>query len=550
MRIITGDECGWIKEVIPEVSRPVEGSRKSVATDEGISRLEAPGVAPSRSNGVVSLSFVPSNPNDSMENQTTENEDIRTEFSMAALRRNGTVETWDCQMNQTTEETKTQRPKQPGTYRQRGSVANVFASFQKEETKQNQNVVPISMISSMKKQDTDGTQSSNNTNNPILACVDGMGRLSLVHPWKQAVVASYEPFSSRNIGFTKGDMVNTQVCTAMAMDHAGERVALGGRERPCTLLDMETGKAIWKAKNLPPDPQTLLQHPIWSTAVEFLSPEMNVGGSNQIIAVGTAYKEMMLYDVRMDATVPTRRPIWHSKEGSIVEHRVTAICEDTERKAMIVGDAAGYIHTVDLRRLGKEGAGRYNGPCGSVRALFKHPTLPILACVGLDRMLRTFDMTNRRKQLDCVYLKQRVNTMLFCHDDTWSPSDGSLPNIIEDNHVDTTMNFAEGDIEQDDDVRDYIDSDEENEGDRSGSDDDDDDDDDDDEGEYETDDSGQEAVVVEDENDDAEDDSGSSDDEEDESDESDDSSEEEEMPKQRSRKQEGGKTDSKKKQRR
>jgi ribosome biogenesis protein NSA1 len=276
-----------------------------------------------------------------------------------------------------------------------------------------------------------------------------------------------------------------------------------------------------------------------------LSPEMNVGGSNQIIAVGTAYKEMMLYDVRMDATVPTRRPIWHSKEGSIVEHRVTAICEDTERKAMIVGDAAGYIHTVDLRRLGKEGAGRYNGPCGSVRALFKHPTLPILACVGLDRMLRTFDMTNRRKQLDCVYLKQRLNAMLFCHDDTWSPSDDTSPNIIEDNHVDTTMNFSEGDIEQDDDVRDYVDSDEEHDGDRSES-----DDDDDDEAEYETDDSGQEAAVVEDENDDAEDDSGSSEDEEDESGESDDSLEEEEMPKQRSRKQEGGKPDSKKKQRR
>jgi hypothetical protein len=247
MRIITGDECGWIKEVIPEVSRPLEDSKKSVATDEGISRLEANGVVPSRSNGIVSLSFVPSNPNDSTE--TTENEDIRTEFSMAALRRNGTVETWDCQMNHQTAEPTTQRPKQPGTYRQRGSVANVFASFQKEETKQNTNVVPISMISSMKKQDTDGTtQANHNPNNPILACVDGMGRLSLVHAWKKEIVATYEPFSSRNIGFTKGDMVNTQVCTAMAMDHAGERVALGGRERPCTLLDMETGKAIWKVR--------------------------------------------------------------------------------------------------------------------------------------------------------------------------------------------------------------------------------------------------------------------------------------------------------------
>ena len=57
--------------------------------------------------------------------------------------------------------------------------------------------------------------------------------------------------------------------------------------------------------------------------------------------------------------------------------------------------------------------GRLLGPAGSVSPIVKHESLPIVACVGLDRMLRTYDIV-KRKQLDCIYLKQRLNCMLIC----------------------------------------------------------------------------------------------------------------------------------------
>ena len=48
----------------------------------------------------------------------------------------------------------------------------------------------------------------------------------------------------------------------------------------------------WKGKNLPPDPQTLLQRPLYYTCVSFL-PE-----SDSLVVVGSAHAQVRLYDVR------------------------------------------------------------------------------------------------------------------------------------------------------------------------------------------------------------------------------------------------------------
>ena len=110
-----------------------------------------------------------------------------------------------------------------------------------------------------------------------------------------------------------------------------------------------------KAKNLPANPQTLLQQPIWSTALEFLSPfdTPSYCNSNNLLAIGTAYKQLQIYDVRTSAV--QRRPIiytpeWDSTKENLLDHRVTSLCQiDSNR--IIVGDSAGYMHTLDLRRI-------------------------------------------------------------------------------------------------------------------------------------------------------------------------------------------------------
>mmetsp|Transcript_17655 Transcript_17655/g.20100 ORF Transcript_17655/g.20100 Transcript_17655/m.20100 type:complete len:114 (+) Transcript_17655:1357-1698(+) len=69
-------------------------------------------------------------------------------------------------------------------------------------------------------------------------------------------------------------------------------------------------------------------------------------------------------------------------------------------------------------------------------------------------MLRTYD-TKTRKQLDCIYLKQRLNCMLFCADDTWYNDEDIVGGVDESFSKDYTV---EGNIDEEDEVVDYIDS--------------------------------------------------------------------------------------------
>ena len=81
-------------------------------------------------------------------------------------------------------------------------------------------------------------------------------------------------------------------------------MVVGGHERGTRLVNVITGAIVWKAKNLPPDSQTLLQCMMWTTSLQFL-----YGGGGEldnIMACGTAYGHVQLYDVRASSSV--RRP--------------------------------------------------------------------------------------------------------------------------------------------------------------------------------------------------------------------------------------------------
>lgn len=170
------------------------------------------------------------------------------------------------------------------------------------------------------------------------------------------------------------------------------------------------------------------------------------------MAVGTAYKQIRLYDVRQDSR--TRRPFASTPEG-LLEHRITSLCQVDEHQ-LVAGDAAGYMYGFDIRTMSRKkdnrtriNLGRYVGPSGSVRQIKKHPTLPLVAAVGLDRMLRIYD-SNKRKMVDCVYLKQRLNCVLFSPEGAWGGSKAAFDNYNGSHDFETS---------QADTIQDYVDSD-------------------------------------------------------------------------------------------
>jgi ribosome biogenesis protein NSA1 len=414
MRLITGDECGLLKECIPELSRKEADPHAAVAafgampdvTREGVKRID-PAEIQTRSRGIVDLTFTGT---------------VDDQASFAALRQNGSIEFWGADIESRSGY---------GNYDKNISTENVFS-----DVEENSKISPLGL----------GCFQDKNR----VCAADMLGNIAVVSMKTGKIVEQYNGYASskrgKTISYTPGNNQNTQLAMAMACDPVHGRVAIGGRERETTLLDLSTGSVVFKAKNLPPDPQTLLQQPVWPTSILFLE-----GAST--MAVGTGYKQVRLYDVREDSKM--RRPNLTTPEG-LFEYRVTSMCQVNEHR-LVVGDAAGCIYDLDLRTLDRNqkrsdnsNVGRYVGPAGSVRQLKKHPSLPLIAAIGLDRMLRIYD-TNQRKQLDCIYLKQRLNCVLFGSDDTWGIGE---PDKITG---------AEGDydIDQDDVVEDYVDSDDE-----------------------------------------------------------------------------------------
>ena len=323
MRIITGDECGLLKEVIPELCRPsttssnnnihagkarpsatsIQAAASSYGTtneggnqlQNGIQRLETGNDIQSRERGIISLSFLPPPSTSSSTNNTS------SEFNFAALRTNGIVETWngtrinnnnDDEVNVTSARYKKYGglvkgilPDQQQSNTNSKEEEKDVSGSDNEETNQekkkstkgwytNQPIRPIGMVSNY-------STSSTTTTNPILATCDSIGTISLINTNKlsNGVISTYNAFdidtsssgstgggselptpsssknNSNSIGtltYTRGRYANVSIATSIAIDSSGGsgecKLAVGGRERGVRVLDLETGKLLWKAR--------------------------------------------------------------------------------------------------------------------------------------------------------------------------------------------------------------------------------------------------------------------------------------------------------------
>lgn len=405
MRVLTGDECGVLKETITTYRPKQDPIHKHDLDVKSNSHLVDPSSSLSRSRGIIDLqSTTPS----SFWSDGAEKSD---ELSFAALRANGSVEFWNASAPSSSKQ-KNNAMK----YELLHSNANIFDNNDNEDTLKQK---PLGMGAISKDR---------------MCIVDSLANVSVVHNTNGEIVKQFNAYAANKkkgeatISYTKGQHQNNQIATAMTVNPLHSVVAVGGRERETTMVDLETGQVVFKAKNLPPDPQTLLQQPVWPSAITYMDDKYNT------LAVGTAFKELRIYDVREDSKV--RRPTAASGED-LLEYRVTALAAvDSNRLA--VGDSGGFMYDVDLRVLNQYRQGktkkmlsRYLGGAGSIRQIRKHPTQPRLVAVGLDRMMRIYD-TNNRRELSATYLKQRLNCALVC-DMAWDKTaSGSTKRTVSD----------------------------------------------------------------------------------------------------------------------
>ena len=390
MRLLTGDECGVLKECLPFHKK------------EKISCLPS---AAARRKGVVSLDW------------TDNGQDSLLDKQFASLHLDSTVTLWE----------RSNEAKQSfAKYHSVRDISNVFADCAISEL-----IRPLGLASI--------------SGDRLVAC-NTLGQATILKPLApEPVVQRFTTISVPEN--TKDQSDSIPLLTCMAVDAPSQRLALGGNERETTIYDIQSTKQLFKTKNLPPDPQTLLAPLVWHTCIQFMGDDGNT------FAVGTAHHQVRVYDTRV-----ARRPVLYTPDD-LLEYRVTALCHDKiqHEHELFVGDAAGTIVMLDLRSIGRGTSKttplRYVGPGGSIRGLAVANNK--LAAIGLDRMLHLYDIATTKK-VECLYLKHRTNCLLLGQE-AWKTEEDDLD---------------DGDIDQEDVVRDYVDSDQEDDDSDDGDDDD------------------------------------------------------------------------------
>ncbi|XP_065385542.1 WD repeat-containing protein 74 isoform X2 [Macaca nemestrina] len=201
-------------------------------------------------------------------------------------------------------------------------------------------------------------------------------------------------------------------------------VATGGKENALKMWDLQgSEEPVFRAKNVRND-WLDLRVPIWDQDIQFLP------GSQKLVTC-TGYHQVRVYD----PASPQRRPVLETTYG---EYPLTAMTLTPGGNSVIVGNTHGQLAEIDLRQ-GRL-LGCLKGLAGSVRGLQCHPSKPLLASCGLDRVLRIHRIQNPRGLEHKVYLKSQLNCLLLSGRDNWEdePQEPQEPNKVplEDTETD------------------------------------------------------------------------------------------------------------------
>ena len=181
-----------------------------------------------------------------------------------------------------------------------------------------------------------------------------------------------------------------ECASVSAPQGGGVAVAVGGRENDVQVWDLSTSKQVWGAKNVRHD-NLNLREPVWVSSVHFLNsrppsasasaagptpgpePLASDGAGGWRLIAATKHKQVRVYDTRVQ-----RRPVAELVNAS--EFALTALTltssvprkgkdgDDDARAAAwghdaIVGDTAGGVSAIDLRRMLVGGRYQVGGMC-------------------------------------------------------------------------------------------------------------------------------------------------------------------------------------------
>ena len=234
------------------------------------------------------------------------------------------------------------------------------------------------------------------------------------------------------------------LCARASKD--GTRLLYGGKGQgnDVKMVDIEhEGKLVWKAK---PPPVNWLNYraPPWVKCARFKERgEANGGNASCVFAVGTGEKKVRLYDTRVN-----KRATMEMEYGEAAVNSVTFSSVDEHR--MFAADSRGKCCAIDLRT--SKVCGAIRGNSGSVREIEAHPTLDLVATVGLDRYVRVYNGSSR-KCLGAAYAKQNLTCVAW---DAFQDRDGNRKKKkgkrVDADNSDDSDNDDEDDEENDNDI--------------------------------------------------------------------------------------------------
>ncbi|KAG8177094.1 hypothetical protein JTE90_015239 [Oedothorax gibbosus] len=206
--------------------------------------------------------------------------------------------------------------------------------------------------------------------------------------------------------------INTggNLCKMAPNSFTNFQVATGGNENDLKVWDLKSPDSpIFQARNVKNDFLDL-RVPVWIQDLAFKT--------NDTIVTCTRHHQIRLYDTRAQ-----KRPVI---DMPFERYPLMSLSLAHNDNQLVVGSSRGRMALVDLRK--KLLVHVFKGFAGSIRSVKCHPTLPLVASCGLDRFLRIHDL-NRHKLLKKVYLKTRLNCLLFRTDvDNLAVEDKPKPN--------------------------------------------------------------------------------------------------------------------------
>jgi len=192
-----------------------------------------------------------------------------------------------------------------------------------------------------------------------------------------------------------------------------EVILLGGQKVLTQVHDINTGKMIWKARNLPND-YLSLAIPIWDRDADW------VDESKRVFVTVTAYSEIRIYDIRAGAR-PISNNTFKHKEGFSTRPFTSVRVHPKNNTLIAVANTFADLQLLDLRRK-CDNRGRFKGIAGSIRNIVFHPSGDYLIGVGLDRFFHIYEL-KKRKPLNKTYIKLRLNRVLISPHDIEKPDE-------------------------------------------------------------------------------------------------------------------------------